>query len=1207
MAVTATTPMILAACGGAPPQGRMVPCPGASVAVTPSAVASAAPSTHDPVEPSPASPPRPPSLRMVPQLGHTAPVRMVRYSRDGKVVFSCADDRTVKVWDAETGALLRTLDEHASRVTAVEPLPDGVHVLSGTDKGELDLWDYTTGERVRQLEAQSDWVADIAVSADGKLALTGNRGQPAVWDLVTGRRLRRMSTQGQPVPVVGFTPSGPIAITAPKQTLEIYDLDRMTKVRTIDMHVGPLPARLSPDGTRLVVSSWNAYQAWVFDTRTWAPPQTIPVQAEEVVAGFSQDGALMATGRHDGLIALWDMRSGQRIRTAQTGIRYYPDPISTIDVSPDGHRWAIGTTEQWASHVEEYDADSGDRLHVYQRGHGKPTAVAIGAGGKTAFLGSQGDSLSSLNLETGALGPRLPAGTGTNIYDLAISADGTRLVEGDDSNVRLWDVPHRSHRDVRQAPGLVRDVSISQDGRRAACSSWDHTARVYDFDTGDEVGRFGAKKWTDGGDVRAVELTRDGASLLWAWQSPHATDEAHPSLRLMDVASGATVREYAGVGAIWRIRRMPDGDHFLTVGDRMVLWSLGSAQPVATIVEGSVGVAGLGLMPDGDRVLATSGPGELTLWNLRTRTAERTYHAEVRGLGAVDVTSDGKHAVTTSADGAARIWNLENGQSAAFIASGADWLIYTDDGYFDASRRGQSLLAVVDGVHAYEVDQIAARNNRPDLVLQRIGLGTPALLEHFAAQHRRRLERMGLDERASASPFAGAPSVRILDVDSNRNRATVTFEATAHGAALASYHLFVNEVPVLGLGGAPLAGDHQQTTAQVELTPGRNRIEISARSVDGVESLREYRTVELDQKARPDLYVLAFGVSHYKNPAYDLSYAHKDAIDLASVLASMEGRSYGQVFTRLLTDGEVTVDALREAKARLSQARPEDVLVVQVAGHGMYDRDSEYYFLTHEVDLTRLAQTAAPFELIEELVQDVPPRQKLLLLDACNSGDRDPSTSSAGAPMASGARGIRSRGVRALWLDQEPQARAAERPPEFPDRDRYIYADLLRRSGAVVFSSSRGDEYSYESDALQNGAFTSAILRALTTKDADRDGDGAVSVDELRTMVADAVAQTTNGAQHPTVDQDNTTVQFGFPIARDVRPKIQGVGNLGQMATGTDGPDPAAAPPKLCLEGPRVPHACGCRAAGYGGPEPYALALVAAVTAAWRRRSRRRD
>jgi hypothetical protein len=264
-------------------------------------------------------------------------------------------------------------------------------------------------------------------------------------------------------------------------------------------------------------------------------------------------------------------------------------------------------------------------------------------------------------------------------------------------------------------------------------------------------------------------------------------------------------------------------------------------------------------------------------------------------------------------------------------------------------------------MHAYEVDQIAARNNRPDLVLQRIGLGTPALLEHFAARHRRRLERMGLSERASASPFAGAPGVRILDVDSNRNQATVTFEATAHGPALASYHLFVNEVPVLGLAGAPLAGAHQRATAQVELTPGRNRIEVSARSVDGVESLREYRTVELDQKARPDLYVLAFGVSHYKNPAYDLSYAHKDAIDLASVLASMEGRGYGQVFTRLLTDGEVTVDALREAKARLSQARPEDVLVVQVAGHGMYDRDSEYYFLTHEVDLTRLAQTAAPF------------------------------------------------------------------------------------------------------------------------------------------------------------------------------------------------------------------------------------------------------
>lgn len=1140
---------------------------------------------------------------MVPQLGHLGGVRRVRYSPDGKVLLSCSDDKTVKIWDVETGALLRTLDEHASRVISVEPLPDGVHLLSGTDKGELDLWDYTTGERTAQLEAQSDWVADIAISADGKTALTGNRGQPAVWDLVGRRRLRRLSVDGQAVPVVGFTPSGPIAVTASKNTMVVWDLEAMKKARTVEMPIAPSPARLSPDGTRLVVGASDAYQAFVYDTRSWAQLQMLPVQEEDVVAGFSRDGALMATAGVSGATALWDTHSWQRIRSIQTGAPHYPEQLATVAVAPDGGRWVVGTKQQWGSHLEEFDADSGESTHVYEGAHWKPSAVAIGAGGRTAFVGAQGDALAALNLETGALGPRPPARTRSTLYDLAISKDGTRLVEGDDSMIRLWNLPGRNYRDVKLAPGAVRDVSISADGRRVACSSWDRSTRVYDFDSGFELASFGAKDWKDGGFVDAVELTRDGKSLLWAWQSPHAQDQKHPALRLSDVGSKTTLREFASVGAIWKIRATPDGTHFVTVGDRMVLWSVDSEQPVATIAEGPVGTGGLAFLPDGERVLATSRTGELALWNLRTRQAERTYHADAQ-LEGVDVTPDGKHAVTTSKDGAARIWDLESGRSAGFVASGSEWLIYTDDGYFDASRRGPALVAVVDGLHAYAVDQLAARSNRPDVVLQRIGLGSPALLEHFAARHRRRLQRMGLSESQATSPFEGAPSVRIVNVETNRTRATVTFEATAHGAALESYHLFVNEVPVLGLKGAPLAGEHQQATAEIDLTPGRNRIEVGARSTDGVESLRDYRIVEVDQKVRPDLYVLTFGVSHYKNSAYDLAYAHKDATDLAEVFASMEGRGYGQVFTRRLIDGEVTVDALREAKARLAQARPEDVLVVLVAGHGLYDKDGEYYFLTHEVDLTRLKETAAPFELVEELVQDVPPRQKLLLLDACDSGDRDPSTLASAAPVPAGARGIRSRGVRALSLDAQ-QARP-ERVQDFPDRNRYIYADLLRRSGAIVFSSSRGDEYSYESDALQNGAFTSAILHAVTTPDADKDGDGIVTVDELRTMVADAVAQTTNGAQHPTVDQDNTTVAFGFPIARDGRVKLVGDGNLGLMTNGASGADPSAGPPpRMCLEGPRAPHACGCRIVGAGGDERCWLALIAVIATVRGRRLRR--
>ena len=81
-----------------------------------------------------------------------------------------------------------------------------------------------------------------------------------------------------------------------------------------------------------------------------------------------------------------------------------------------------------------------------------------------------------------------------------------------------------------------------------------------------------------------------------------------------------------------------------------------------------------------------------------------------------------------------------------------------------------------------------------------------------------------------------------------------------------------------------------------------------------------------------------------------------------------------------------------------------------------------------------------------------------------------------------------------------------------------------------MFSSCRGGEFSYESEAVGNGFFTREILNALS--DPALAEGGMVSVDRLRGKVSESVVKLSGDLQHPTVDRDNLYQKFGFPVLK---------------------------------------------------------------------------
>lgn len=452
---------------------------------------------------------------------------------------------------------------------------------------------------------------------------------------------------------------------------------------------------------------------------------------------------------------------------------------------------------------------------------------------------------------------------------------------------------------------------------------------------------------------------------------------------------------------------------------------------------------------------------------------------------------------------------------ATFIAdSDGEFIASSSDGYYWGTPKGLHRASFVDGNKIFDYTRYDYWLNRPDIIASRIGKSSGEDILAWKKLVDVRRSRHGDDVLSRRPKNNSQPVFSLSGPEKVQAGETVKLNWSVSQKSKADrLHVLVNEVPVFGVQGkkiTELGGDFK-----LSLSHGVNKVKAFVSGKDGVRSSTQFKTYNgVDKAHKPDLYVLAIGVSDYERDFLDLNYARKDAEDLSQLLAASE--QYQKVHIKNLVDKDVTRDSVLQAKQFLAATRPDDRVVVFFAGHGFLDDSNNYFFGTVDIDPYDPAKKGLDYASISNLVDNIPSRYKLLMLDTCHSGEVN-ELSVAGTY----AQGVVSRG-----LSLRAPTRAKPNLRLSYQMLQNTFVDLRASTGAVVISASGGREYALEKSG--NGVFTSALLTGLGKKAADSDQDGIVSVEELRGYTYSEVSRLTNGGQTPTTRKNNLEINFGL-------------------------------------------------------------------------------
>ncbi|MDY7396306.1 caspase family protein [Aureibaculum sp. 2210JD6-5] len=466
-----------------------------------------------------------------------------------------------------------------------------------------------------------------------------------------------------------------------------------------------------------------------------------------------------------------------------------------------------------------------------------------------------------------------------------------------------------------------------------------------------------------------------------------------------------------------------------------------------------------------------------------------------------------------------KIFSLKNGFGDKQHAI----LWFTPDGYYMGDKEVIKNSHFVYNDKATSLRSFDLIFNRPDIVLERLKVSDDNMLKVLKNISRIRLKKYGFHNGVNFSNLK-LPEIIISNKNDinpivSKDVVKLFISVDAGLDILKEIKVNVNGVPIKH--NISVKNNHriENDSLDVPLHFGENTISISAINSKNIESLIETISIKNTKKIVSQIYYIGLGVSKYKDTSMNLTYARKDINDIAK---KMKSKYKERIIIDTLLNEKVTKENFLKLKKTISKANENDVVILSFSGHGLIDELGDFYFGTNDIDFENPSQKGIDFNDIEMLFNSSSARKRLVLMDACHSGE---SLSEYGISLE---ESLDENVVTYTTKGSIGSSIGKNNDLQIQKYNQMLFSNLNNMTGAVIIAASGNKEYAFEGAEWENGVFTYTFLKGIFDLGNPFENEGKIRISNLTNYIVKNVYQLTKGLQNPNTRSENIDWDWSF-------------------------------------------------------------------------------